>query len=80
MRQGARDGDGGPSILSGFKDIKYICRGVAAPLFYPPYGHVFQYIMCFLEYFVNSLNISHKQIPNVESPDIKTVSGSIIDN
>lgn len=27
VRQGARDGDVGLSILSGFKDIKYICGG-----------------------------------------------------
>lgn len=44
------------------------------------YGHVFQYFMQFLEYFVNSLNINHRQIPNVESLGIKTVYGSIRDN
>lgn len=40
VRQGARDGDAGLSILSGFKDIKYICggAGVTSLLFYPPVG------------------------------------------
>lgn len=38
VRQGAQDGDVGPSILSGFKDIKYICRGWPLCYFIPQMG------------------------------------------